>query len=69
MVSQLCNAAGPMAALILDSQMDRMGETRQAFPKERLNELLGKVCKEISSDELRLDFLRSMQREVKALAV
>jgi hypothetical protein len=69
MVLHLCKAAGPLAAVILDSQIDGLGETREAFPKERLKELFERVCREILNETLKQDFLRSMEGELKNVAI
>jgi capsular exopolysaccharide synthesis family protein len=69
MVLHLTKAAGPLAAVILDSQIGHLGETREAFPKERLNELFERVCREILNEKLKEDFLESMQRELENVAM
>jgi hypothetical protein len=68
MVYDLWIAAGPNAAMIVEGQIKKMGETREAFPKERLQELLDEVCREIFDENLRNEFLKSMQGELRSLS-
>jgi capsular exopolysaccharide synthesis family protein len=68
MVFNFCKAVGPMAAKIVDEKIDQLGETREAFPIERLKELLEKLCQEILNNEFKDEFLRSMAAEIKGLA-
>ncbi|MGH7826652.1 MAG: GumC family protein [Candidatus Binatia bacterium] len=67
MVLKLGEAVGPMAPLIVRDQIAFLGESRESFPKDRLNELLERVGKEILDDKLRFLFQRSMQDNVQAL--
>ena len=67
MVLRLCEAVGPMAPMIVDDQIRSLGESRQAFPKHRLIELLDRVCQEILSESMETDFRRSMRGELSAL--
>lgn len=66
-VSKLAEAFGPIAPLIVREEIDRLGESRAAFPKSRLKELYEKVSQEIRDEGLRNDFCRSMQVHLKDL--
>ena len=67
MISKLSEAAGPMAPLIIRYQISLLGESRAAFPKNRLKELFEGVGQEILNEELRAKFYRSMQGDLRAL--
>jgi capsular exopolysaccharide synthesis family protein len=67
MASVLCEAAGPMAPLIIRDQIDRLGESLQSFPKTRLKELVDRVCSEILNQKLRRNFQQTMSSEIRAL--
>jgi succinoglycan biosynthesis transport protein ExoP len=67
MISKLSEAAGPMAPLIIRDHIARLGESRAAFPKNRLKELFERVSQEIVNERLRNDFYRSMQGDLRGL--
>jgi capsular exopolysaccharide synthesis family protein len=67
MISKLSEAAGPMAPLIIRDHIALLGESRAAFPKNRLKELFETVSQEIINEGLRNDFYRSMQRDLRSL--
>src|SRR5215813_12065347 len=67
MISKLSEAAGPMAPLIIRDHIARLGESRAAFPKNRVQELFERVSQEIVNERLRNDFYRSMQGDLRAL--
>jgi len=67
MVSKLTEAAGPMAPLIVRDQISLLGESRDAFPKSRLKELLESVSEEIFNNDLRQDFHKSITQELQSL--
>jgi len=67
MVSKLTEAVGPMAPLIVRDQISLLGESRDAFPKSRLKELLESVSEEIFNNDLRQDFHKSITQELQSL--
>jgi polysaccharide biosynthesis transport protein len=67
MIAKLGEAAGPMAPLIIRDQIALLGESREAFPKNRLKELVESVSQEILSEKLRTNFYRSMQGDLRGL--
>jgi succinoglycan biosynthesis transport protein ExoP len=67
MISKLSESAGPMAPLIIRYQIALLGESRTAFPKNRLKELFEGVGQEILNDELRTRFYRSIQGDLRSL--
>ncbi len=64
MIAKLSEAAGPMAPLILRDHIALLGESRAAFPKNRLKELFERVRQEIRDEGLRNAFYRSMQEDL-----
>jgi hypothetical protein len=67
MISKLSEAAGPMAPLIIRDHIARLGESRAAFPKNRLKELFERVSQEILDERHRKEFYRSMQGDLRGL--
>jgi hypothetical protein len=67
MISKLREVAGPMAPLILRDNIALLGESRTAFPKNRLKELFERVSQEILDERLRNDFYRTMQEDLRSL--
>jgi hypothetical protein len=63
-LESLTEAVGPMAPHIFRDQMARLGESSEAFPKDRLNELLKRLTEEIISEPMRRQFLNSMKDEL-----
>jgi hypothetical protein len=67
MTSVLCEAAGPMAPLIVRDQVARLGESLESFPKRRLKELLERICSEIFDEKLKREFQQTMSSEIRFL--
>lgn len=65
MVRVLTEAMGPMASLVVRDQIAALDESSEAFPKERLRELVDAVSKEVSDESLRLRFRQQMAEEIK----
>lgn len=53
----LTTIMGPMASIIIDEIVENMGETRESFPKSRVDELIDKVSKEISDPKQTSSFV------------
>jgi polysaccharide biosynthesis transport protein len=66
MISKLSEAAGPMAPLIIRDHIALLGESRAAFPKNRLKELFERVSQEIPNEKIRTNFYRSMQGDLRS---
>jgi capsular exopolysaccharide synthesis family protein len=66
MTSNLTEAAGPMAPLIVRDHIALLGESRTTFPKQRVKELLELVSREIANERIRDDFCRQMQEDLMA---
>jgi hypothetical protein len=66
-VSELTEAVGPMASLIVRDQIEILGEPQHAFPKSRLGELVDRICEEILDENLKKRFQSSMAESFRAL--
>jgi hypothetical protein len=69
MTSKLTEAAGPMAPLIIRDHIAMLGESREAFSKSRLKELVDLVGEEILNENQRSIFKQKMQEVIRALGV
>jgi polysaccharide biosynthesis transport protein len=67
MTSQLFEAAGPMASVIIRDQIALLGESLESFPKSRLKELIELICKEILNQQLQKGFRQSISSELRSL--
>jgi capsular exopolysaccharide synthesis family protein len=66
-ISELTEAVGPMASLIVRDQIEILGEPQYAFPKSRLGELVDRICEEILDENLKKRFQSSMSESFRAL--
>jgi hypothetical protein len=57
-------AMGPMAKRILVDQISALGESRDAFPQEKLADLIFRVSGEILNETLRNRFQETMFGEI-----
>lgn len=60
-------AMGPMAHLVLRDQIAALGESRDAFPRIKLNQLVELVSREILNETMRDRFQNMMFQEMEAL--
>jgi general secretion pathway protein A len=60
-------AMGPMAYLVIRDQIFALGESRDAFPKTKLRELIELVSREILNETMRARFQNTMLQEIDAL--
>ena len=60
LISRFTEMVGPMAPVIIQSQIMNMGESVDSFPRSRLGELLEIISQDILDQELRMSFARSM---------
>jgi len=67
MTTALTEGMGPMASLVVRDQIALLGESLDAFPKRRLDELVELVGREILHEKLKRDFRRAMSEEIQAL--
>ena len=66
LISRFTEMVGPMAPVIVQSQITSMGESVDAFPRSRLGELLEIISQDIVDQELRMSFARSMIQDSQA---
>jgi polysaccharide biosynthesis transport protein len=67
MTSELRDAVGPMAPVIVWDHIGLLGESRDGFPKRRLKELVENVCQEVLNDKLRQGFRSAMDQGLRSL--
>ena len=66
--TKLLEALGPMAHLVLNDHIRRLGESADYFPEARREELIERVSCEIFADSLRREFKDEMMKEIKPRA-
>ena len=62
--SILTDMMGPLAPLVLQDQIQNLGEFPEAFPETRLDELIGLLSREISDGKLRNKFEELVFQEI-----
>ncbi len=60
----LMDIMGPMAPLVLQDQIEALGEKQESFPESRLDELVGLLGKEISDGKQRARFEEAALQEL-----
>jgi len=66
-VAKLTDFAGPMAFIIVHDQIAALGESPEAFPQTRLEELIDAVAQEISDEWMRSSFQEQVSAEFRNL--
>jgi general secretion pathway protein A len=66
MAHALVEALGPMASIIIQDQIAAMGESKNAFPKVRLTQLIDEASREIANEEMKIQFHELMSKEIHA---
>lgn len=64
---ELARAIGPLAQIILDEEMDKLGETRTEFPVDRIPDLVERVSEAIDDDTKRITFQQVMLEAIRKL--
>jgi len=64
---ELARAIGPVAPIILDDAITALGEKREAFPRERLADLVERVSEEIRDATKRLRFQQTMLEAIRRI--
>jgi predicted regulator of Ras-like GTPase activity (Roadblock/LC7/MglB family) len=62
---ELIRLMGPMAAFVLKEQMTALGEMREAFPRDKVHQLVEKLATEIEDEDKRVRF-RQVALEILA---
>ncbi|MCI0513216.1 DUF4388 domain-containing protein [candidate division KSB1 bacterium] len=65
--TELTKAIGPMAAILIEEAIMDLGETRSAFPNEKIAVLVEKVSNEITDSDKMLQFSKTMIESLKNL--
>jgi predicted RNase H-like nuclease (RuvC/YqgF family) len=60
MTDELVAVFGPMASVIVRHDVAALGESMEKFPRARVTELLESVTKEISNENLKIDFRKRL---------
>lgn len=58
---------GPLGPLIIDEEIEALGETRESFPREKVAALVERVSAEIDDEQKRLRFQQIMLEMLKGL--
>jgi hypothetical protein len=67
LIFALTEAMGPMASLVVCDQVTAMGESLDAFPKQRLGQLVDEASREISSETLKAHFQQTISQEIHTI--
>ncbi|MBP7864641.1 MAG: DUF4388 domain-containing protein [Acidobacteria bacterium] len=62
---ELARNIGPLAAIVLDDHIQSLGESRDAFPKDKLPELIENLSTEINDPRKMIDFQKNMLDIIK----
>jgi hypothetical protein len=62
------DSIGPVAPLVVRDHIASLGESPDAFPKSRIDELVESIAPEILHGELRSRFRRKISEEIRDLA-
>ena len=62
---ELAQIIGPLAPIVLDDHISGLGESRDAFPKEKMPELIELLSNEITDAKKMIDFQKSMLSVIK----
>jgi Mrp family chromosome partitioning ATPase len=66
LISRFTEMVGPMAPVLVQSQIISMGESVDSFPRSRLGELIEIISQDILDQELRMSFARSMSQDCQS---
>ncbi len=64
---ELTLVMGPLAKVIIEDEVNALGETRENFPRERVAELVERVSEAVHSDTRRLRFQQIMLETIRKL--
>jgi type II secretory pathway predicted ATPase ExeA len=67
MINTLTESLGPMAAIILDDHVAAMGETKEAFPKRRIGQLVDEISLEILNESMKGQFQQMISKELHTM--
>ena len=58
---------GPLASVLIDESVDALGETRDAFPRDKMAELVEQISKDIKDETKRSGFQQIMLEMLRSL--
>ncbi len=62
---QLAAAVGPLAEIVIDEEIENLGESRKEFPRERIPDLVERVSQAILNDAKRIKFQQVMLEAIR----
>src|SRR5574341_2076027 len=62
---ELTLVMGPLAKVIIEDEVNALGETRENFPRDRVAELVERVSDEIRDEQKRVNFQRVMLEAIR----
>ena len=67
MESELADAIGPMARVVISDVVNELGETIDLFPINRLTELLEKISSKLFVGDQKRDFVKVMLKNLESI--
>lgn len=64
---QLAAAMGPLAEIVIDEEIENLGESRKQFPRERIPDLVEKVSQAIPDEAKRIKFQQVLLEAIRKL--
>jgi hypothetical protein len=64
---ELARAMGPLASMIVEDEIAALGETMDAFPRDRLADLVERISESIKDNNKRVNFQRLMLDAIRKL--
>ncbi len=62
---QLAAAMGPLAEIVIDEEIENLGESRKQFPRERIPDLIERVSQAIPDEAKRIQFQQVMLEAIR----
>ncbi len=62
---QLAAAVGPLAEIVIDEEIENLGESRKEFPRDRIPDLVEKVSQAIPDEAKRIKFQQVMLEAIR----
>jgi hypothetical protein len=60
MESEFVEIIGPLAPVIIESEIAALGESAQSFPRNKVGQLVERVCREIDQEDKRIQFQKTI---------
>ncbi len=62
---QLATAIGPLAEIVIDEEIENLGESRKEFPRDRIPDLVERVSQAIPDEAKRIKFQQVMLEAIR----